>query len=1404
MNSPSHFLKYKLKNAIDNNNPNNNLKFELNYVSNILNSLASSFRQNIDKNAEYENNFYEKEASALSNFKFLKTSKSRNSFSNNTSSKIKNTNLNIKYSDLNSNINSNLKDFLSSIENIKTKRQKFLDVKQPKRESYFSKMSRTPMADNTHLKLNNNNEKTKGNTRASLFLNYAKDYNKSPKCRRVSTINQLYANTNIQQYDYYNNNQKVYKINENIQNELESKELKKKVNLMKKTIIQSTSTKDLEKLLEEDDKGPSKLKKSEIKKNKEKLLEKIDKMNKESKESSKISISIKSNLDKKDERHRKLKRIKEIFDSFDDEEYEEENEDDYYISPSSYFIKVFDCTMFFSCMFYLIYVPFYFSNNTILKGDNKFALVLLSVIDAIYIIDIIINFFRAYQNFDENLVRKTKYIFLHYLKTWFLFDFIQAFPFYTLFKFIERDYINFNISSLEGYSLNRINPRLYLLILIKIVKVYKMLKQNNTLSSIGEFLSKIEFIDNYRYILFSIFYSLCFLNICSCLYIFIGRNTFPGWIMKIHLKDVSYINVYVASLYFILVTITTVGYGDITGNTYIEIIFQMFLLIIGTLAYSFVISYISNYIIKKNQKTLAFEKNVNILKEIKMHNPDLKDCIYHECIKNLFNEQLYERKDKSILFDCLPYSLKNKLIMEMYKPFIKNFIFFKFIENSDFIVKVVTSLKPLLSFKENILIQEGDFIKEIFFVKKGALILNISIDKENIEDSLKKYIDVNELGTIKITYMPTLMLNNCPTLNLDDNFDNYFMHKKTNKIKENNSLDIQEIKIIEIRKNEHFGDALMFLNERSPLLVKVKTKVAELLVLRKMEAIEIYSIYPNIWKRINKKSLFNMEQIKIKIKNILFSLAKKYGSEAERNILQNSKSLNRFISLKSFNENAVNEEDSQIGNTENNKKKNKKKKQKSRIHNNDIKYTIKLHTIEEKEENSPVKTYIVEEKEEEKQTNSNDNNDNSNSSKKNNNLLLKFNSTNIKKTLKESEKTLILVNQSKRDNKSNIDKEESPYSKKNEDKDCFVKTSSDSSSSKSIESQKKTSINKEIEKDKEENKNSNKNIKRKIQKNLSVPLHFKLNSDKNSNIPQNTSISINQIQKSMVTKSENLYSPSFSNLSTTNEKSFELISSYENINKITNNIYMKNLTLQTKTKQFLINECSSLSNDSPKEKFRISKNHFNGKRIIRKRTSKRLTGEIKLEDDNNSINSLDLTKLPSKKNIEKINEFSNKDKKDEHKIKRHESTKNLLEKKQSRANINVIEMINKKQTKTNVKRRRKSELLNVNKKLNMISKNIQGANKNINNPEEFYMDFFNNIIKQETGGIEKFDDKSNTNNNIKENTDVINKAEKKDLISNEKNSPNHKKNCSIISDDAKFKKIKISKKISKMNFQYQS
>jgi hypothetical protein len=149
----------------------------------------------------------------------------------------------------------------------------------------------------------------------------------------------------------------------------------------------------------------------------------------------------------------------------------------------------------------------------------------------------------------------------------------------------------------------------------------------NTISSLMENLSQNEFIDNYGNIIFAIFYSLIFLNFSASIYIFIGKNSFPGWIRKIDIIDSSFITIYISSIYFILVTITTVGYGDISGNSLLEICFQMFLLIIGTLTYSFIISYISNYIVKKNEKSMAFEKNLNILNEIKMNNPLLKDSL---------------------------------------------------------------------------------------------------------------------------------------------------------------------------------------------------------------------------------------------------------------------------------------------------------------------------------------------------------------------------------------------------------------------------------------------------------------------------------------------------------------------------------------------------------------------------------------------------------------------------------------------------------------------------------------------------------------------------------------------------------------------------------------------------------
>ena len=57
----------------------------------------------------------------------------------------------------------------------------------------------------------------------------------------------------------------------------------------------------------------------------------------------------------------------------------------------------------------------------------------------------------------------------------------------------------------------------------------------------------------------------------------------------------------------------------------------------------------------------------------------------------------------------------------------------------------------------------------------------------------------------------------------------------------------------------------------------------------------------------------------------------------------------------------------------------------------------------------------------------------------------------------------------------------------------------------------------------------------------------------------------------------------FVNLNSTKENSFQLNSSYENINKISNNKYINDILLQYKTKQFIIKECSENKNENENE-----------------------------------------------------------------------------------------------------------------------------------------------------------------------------------------------------------------------------
>ena len=83
----------------------------------------------------------------------------------------------------------------------------------------------------------------------------------------------------------------------------------------------------------------------------------------------------------------------------------------------------------------------------------------------------------------------------------------------------------------------------------------------------------------------------------------------------------------------------------------------------------------------------------------------------------------------------------------------------------------------------------------------------------------------------------------------------------------------QFLSISNIFKNENYGEVFIIFNKPSPLYLRVKSKMANLLLLNKKHIMYLSSNYSNIWNRLFKKSLINM----ITLKERTIEVVKKYS-----------------------------------------------------------------------------------------------------------------------------------------------------------------------------------------------------------------------------------------------------------------------------------------------------------------------------------------------------------------------------------------------------------------------------------------------------------------------------------------------------------------------------------------------
>ena len=252
----------------------------------------------------------------------------------------------------------------------------------------------------------------------------------------------------------------------------------------------------------------------------------------------------------------------------------------------------------------------------------------------------------------------------------------------------------------------------------RMIRIVKIVKERNKLA---KYLREIISISNAAERMF--FFLLIFLtliHICSCLWIFVAKydeKSDTDWISIKEYEDYSNFETYMTSVYFTVTTITTVGYGDISGSTTMERVFCVFLMLLGVISFSFSTGSLSSIMSSYDSNQANYTEKLHILNEIhsKYH---LTQDLYEEIKKLIKFETLKNKEDVFKFQESLPYQLRIKLSMEINKLVYQNVNYFKD-KPMPFIAYMAPMLIEMDFTKDQFVYMEGEHINFIYFIVKG-------------------------------------------------------------------------------------------------------------------------------------------------------------------------------------------------------------------------------------------------------------------------------------------------------------------------------------------------------------------------------------------------------------------------------------------------------------------------------------------------------------------------------------------------------------------------------------------------------------------------------------------------------------------------------------------------------------
>ncbi|KAJ1410557.1 RmlC-like jelly roll fold [Sesbania bispinosa] len=332
------------------------------------------------------------------------------------------------------------------------------------------------------------------------------------------------------------------------------------------------------------------------------------------------------------------------------------------------------------------------------------------------------------------MVYKRTPIALRYLKSSFIFDFLACMPWDIIYKACGRKEAVRYLLWIRLYRARRV------------ADFFQRLEKDIRVNYIVTRIVKLIVVELY-----------C-THTAACIFYYLA-TTLPEsqegytWIGSLKLGDFSYSHFreidlwkrYTTSLYFAIVTMATVGYGDIHAVNMREMIFIMIYVSFDMVLGAYLIGNMTALIVK-GSKTEKFRDKMTDLMKYMNRNRLGRDI--REQIKGHVRLQFESSYTDAALIQDIPISIRSKISQTLYLPYIEKVSLFKGC-SSEFINQIVIKLHEEFFLPGEVVMEQGNVVDQLYFVCHGVL-EEVGIAEDGSEETVSLLQPNSTFGEISI------------------------------------------------------------------------------------------------------------------------------------------------------------------------------------------------------------------------------------------------------------------------------------------------------------------------------------------------------------------------------------------------------------------------------------------------------------------------------------------------------------------------------------------------------------------------------------------------------------------------------------------------------------------------------